>query len=101
MVALFRVEEIPWTSRRNRQAARFAAQAQEVPGLQQKGTWCRKSYKLGIRVRRGLAVTLAMDFTSNPTLTGCAPIRGLGTVCSKQLLDDYDQDETGTAKLCL
>lgn len=29
-VALFRVEEIPWTSRRNRQAARFAAQAQEV-----------------------------------------------------------------------
>lgn len=29
-VVLFKVEEIPWTSRRNHQAARFAAQAQEV-----------------------------------------------------------------------
>lgn len=67
----------------------------------QKSTWCSKSHKLRIRARRGPAVTLKLDFMSNSTLTGCALRRGLGTVCSKRLPDDYYQDETGTTKLCL
>lgn len=38
---------------------------------------------------------------SNSPLTGCTPIRGLGTVWSKRLLDDSYQDKIGTAELCL